>query len=257
MSEFLQYSQTRRAAVLDARSSEGWTFTKDGLLGSLRSAGEEIELQDGDYLQRVENRITGELFTYHAHATTDGIWLLDTQPYSTAGQLFYIERTFDNDGRVQHEDVTYESAACHHVVTASAAYTYTGDVVTAARFTGGYEGYRVEGLPQVHWDAMLSRSFDSGSRLTHEDLAVTSFQKLWTGKPQGTVSDEVRRYYTTLKVRKPTDIRALGDVCAVGGAGVIEEAIDLRPFFIVSPAVAVRLDHGDARVAVDYVYSDK
>jgi hypothetical protein len=257
MSEFLQYSQTRRAAVLDARTSDGWTFTSGGLLGSRRSAGEDLALQEGDYLQRIENRVTGEISSYHAHATTDGIWLLDTQPFPAGDQLFQIDRTFDNDGRVQREDVTYESAACRHVVTVSASYTYTGDAVTAARFTGGYEGYRVEGFPQVRWEATLSRSFDSGSRLVHEDLAVTSFQKLWTGKPQGTVSDEVRRYYTTLKVRKPTDIRALGDICAVGGAGVIEEAIDLRPFFIVSPAVAVRLAHGDARVVVDYVYSEK
>jgi hypothetical protein len=129
--------------------------------------------------------------------------------------------------------------------------------VTAARFSGGYDGYRVEGFPQVHWEATLSRSFDAGSRLTREDLSVTSFQKLWTAKPQGSVSDEVRRYYTALKVRKPTDIRGVGDVCAVGASGLVDEAIDLRPFFVVSPAVAVRLDRGDTRVVVDYAYGDK
>jgi hypothetical protein len=257
MSEFLQYSQIRRAAVVDARTSEGWTFTKDGVLESRRSTGEDLALQEGDYLQRVDNLVTGEASSYRAHATTDGIWLLDSQPYSTGDQLFVIDRTFDNDGRVQREEVTYESAACHHVVTVSAAYTYTGDSVTAARFSGGYEGYRVEGLPQVHWDAALSRSFDAAGRLTREDLSVTSFQKLWTARPQGGVSDEVRRYYTALKVRKPTDIRALGDVCAAGGAGLTEEAIDLRPFFVVSPALAVRLDRGDTRVVADYVYADK
>jgi tetratricopeptide (TPR) repeat protein len=257
MNEYLQYSQPRREAVLDARTTEGWTFTKDGVLESLRSPVGDLALREGDYLQRVDNLKTGEVFSYGAHATTDGIWLLDTQPYSTGDQAFVIDRTFDKEGRVQREDATYESATCHHVVTVSAAYVYTGDLVTAARFSGGYEGYRVEGLPQVHWDATLSRSFDAGSRLTHEDLAVTSFQKVWTGKPQGAVSDEVRRYYTTLKVRKPTDIRSLGDVCAVGSSGFIDEAIDLRPFFVVSPAVAVRLDRGDTRVVIDYAYADK
>lgn len=259
LSEYLQYSQIRRAAVQEARTAEGWTFAKDGLLQSRRSAsGADLALQQGDYLQRVDNLLTGEVFGYHAHTTTtDGIWLLDVQPFSTGDQLFLINRTFDNDGRVQREDVTYDSAACHHAVAASATYTYSGDALTAARFTGGYEGYRVEGFPQTRWEATMSRTIDTSGRLTHEDLSVTSFQKVWSGKPQGVVSDEVRRYYTTLKVRKPTDVRMLGDVCAFNGGGVVEEAIDLRPFFVVSPALAVRLARGDTRVVVDYVYAEK
>ncbi len=258
LSEYLQYSQIRRGAVLDTRTTEGWTFGKDGVLESRRStSGPELALQQGDYLQRVDNLLTGEVSGYHAHATTDGIWLLDVQPFSTGDQTFLIERNFDNDGRVQREDVTYESAACHHTVAASATYTYSGDAMTAAHFTGGYDGYRVEGFPQTSWEATLSRTFDSTGRLTREDLSVTSFQKVWGGKPQGTVSDEVRRYYTNLKVRKPTDIRTLGDVCAFSAGNVVEEAIDLRPFFVLSPALAVRLARGDTKVVVDYAYAEK
>jgi len=258
MSEYLQYSQTRRAAVLDARTSEGWTFGKDGLLESRRSTpGVDLALHQGDYLQRVDNLLTGEVSGYHAHMTTDGIWLLDVQPFSTGDQMFLINRTFDNDGRVQHEEVTYDSAACHHMVTASATYTYSGDAMTSAHFTGGYEGYRVEGFPQTRWEATLTRIFDATSRLTREDLSITSYQKVWNGKPQGSVSDEVRRHYTNLKVRKPMDIRALGDVCAFSAGSAVDEAIDLRPFFVLSPAVAVRLSRGDARVVVDYAYNEK
>ncbi|MEA2235471.1 MAG: hypothetical protein QOC81_195 [Thermoanaerobaculia bacterium] len=256
--EYLQYSHEGSVAVHNARTKEGWSFAKEGLLEARRSSsGVDLALQHGDYLQRVDNLNTGEVFAYHAHATTDGIWLLDSQPFSAGDQRFLINRTFDNDGRVQREEVTYESAACHHTVTASAAYTYSGDSMTSARFDGGYDGYRVEGFPQTRWEASLVRTLDSAGRLTREDISVTSFQKLWNGKPQGTVSDEVRRYYTSLKVRKPMDIRAAGDVCAYNSGVVVEEAIDLRPFFVVSPAMAVRLAKGDVRVVVDYVYTEK
>ncbi len=256
--DFLQYSPSRREAARQARSNEGWTFNKDAALESRRSAsGVELALQQGDYLQRVDNLATGEVFPYRAHVTADGIWLLDAQPFLGGEQPFVISRTFDNDGRVQREEVTYDSAGCHHAVTASAVYTYAGDAVTSARFTGGYDGYRVEGLPQVRWEATLNRTLDGSGRLTREELAVTSFQKTWGAKPQGAVSAEVRRYYTALKVRKPTDIRSLGDICAVSGDSVVDEPIDLRPFFVVAPAVAVRLGRGDTRVVVDYTYSEK
>ena len=256
--DYLQYSPAAEAAVRDVRTAEGWTFTNDGVLESRRSAaGAEIALVQGDYLQRIEDLGTGQAFAYHAHATADGIWLLDVQPFAADDQLFLITRTFDADGRVEREDVTYDSAGCHHSVTVSAVYTYTGDTATAARFSGGYDGYRVEGLPQVRWEATLTRTLDSSGRLTREDLSLTSFQKVWGGKPQGSVSDEVRRYYTSLKVKKPMDLRSVGDVCGFSGGHLVEEPVDLRPFFVVSPATAVRLDRSDAHVVVDYAYSEK
>ena len=52
-------------------------------------------------------------------------------------------------------------------------------------------------------------------------------------------------------------MKASGDVCAFDGGKAVEEPIDLRPFFVVSPAVAVRLARGDTRVVVDYTYSEK
>jgi tetratricopeptide (TPR) repeat protein len=256
--DFLQYSPSRRTAVREARASEGWTFDKDATLESRHSeSGVDLALQQGNYLQRVDDLATGEAFDYRAHATADGIWLLDAQPFVAGEQPFFITRTFDNDGRVQREDVTYDSTGCHHAVTASAVYTYSGDAMSSAHFTGGYDGYRVEGLPQVRWEATLNRTFDASERLSREDLTVTSYQKTWGAKPQGVVSDEVRRYYTTLKVRKPTDIRSLGDICAINDGSGVEEPIDLRPFFVVVPAMAVRLNRGDARVVVDYQYSEK
>jgi len=255
--DLLQYSPSRRMAVREARSNDGWTFDKDTLESRRSAAGVELVLHQGDYLERVDNLATGETVRYRAHASADGIWLLDAQPFLAGEQPFVINRTFDGDGRVQREDVTYDSLGCHHAVTASAVYTYSGDVVTTAHFSGGYDGYRVEGLPQVRWEAVLNRTFDASGRLSREELTVTSFQKTWSAKPRGAVSDEVRRYYTALKVRKPTDIRALGDVCAVDAGNAVDEAIDLRPFFVIVPAVAVRLNRGDSRLVVDYAYSEK
>jgi hypothetical protein len=36
---------------------------------------------------------TGEAFSYKGHATSDGIWLLDSQSYAAPDQAFDIERT--------------------------------------------------------------------------------------------------------------------------------------------------------------------
>ena len=137
-----------------------------------------------------------------------------------------------------------------------AMYTYDGESLVAAQIKGGYDGYRVEGFPQVRWETTLTRKFDSNARLLREELAVTSFQKTYMAKPQGKVSDEVRRVYQNLKTRRPLDIRATGDVCGAA-APHIDEAIDLRPLFLVSPAIAARLSPGDAHVTVEYAYADK
>ncbi|HYM62868.1 MAG TPA: hypothetical protein VEZ11_18425, partial [Thermoanaerobaculia bacterium] len=260
--DFLQYNQAGQSAVLTARAAEGWSFSKEGLLQSRRGAsGVELTMQQGDHLQQVVNQATGEAFPYKGHATADGIWLLDAQPYSTGDQLFFITRSFDSDGRVRSEEVTYDSAACRHGVSYVATYTYEGDLVVAGQIKGGYDGYRVEGFPQVRWEVAMTRKFDANARLVHEELAVTSFQKTYKDKPRGTVSDEVRRVYQNLKAgpkAAPLDIRATGDVCGfVSPDRVLDEAIDLRPLFVVSPAVAVRLSPRDNRVAVDYAYSDK
>lgn len=255
--DFLQYSRASQTAVRDARAAEGWSFTTEGLLQSRRGAsGVEVTMRNGDYLQGVENLATGEAFDYKGHMTADGIWLLDAQPYSTGDQLFFITRSFDADGRVRQEEVSYDSAGCRHAVSYVATYTYEGESLVAAQIKGGYDGYKVEGFPQVRWEAALTRKFDSNARLLREELAVTSFQKTYAAKPQGKISDEVRRVYQKLKPRRPLDIRATGDVCGFAAGRALDEAVDLRPLFIVSPAVAVRLSPGDAHVTVDYTYAD-
>jgi tetratricopeptide (TPR) repeat protein len=254
--DFLQYRPARQTAVHDARVAEGWTFTPEGLLQSRRgTSGVEVTMQQGDCLQEVVSMPAGEAFAYKGHKTADGIWLLDAQPYSTGDQLFLITRSFDADGRVLREEVSYDSAGWRHAVSYVAMYTYEGESLVAAQIKGGYDGYRVEGFPQVRWEAALTRKFDSNARLLHEDLAVTSFQKTYTAKPQGKVSDEVRRVYQNLRTRQPLDIRAMGDICGAAAAQT-DEAIDLRPLFVVSPALAVRLSPGDAHMTVDYAYAD-
>ena len=254
--DLLQYNPASQTAVRDARAAEGWSFTTEGLLQSRRGpSGVEVTMQQGECLERVVNLPAGEALAYKGHKTGDGIWLLDEQPYSTGDQLFHITRSFDADGRVLREEVGYDSAGWRHAISYVATYTYDGESLVAAQIKGGYDGYKVEGLPQVRWEAALTRKFDANARLQREELAVTSFQKTYMAKPQGKVSDEVRRVYQNLKTHRPLDIRATGDVCGAGAAH-IDEAIDLRPLFLVSPALAVRLSPGDAHMTVDYAYTD-
>jgi tetratricopeptide (TPR) repeat protein len=254
--DFLQYSPAIQTAARDARTAEGWSFT-EGLLQSRRSAaGDELTMRQGEYLQAVVSLPIGEVFAYKGHKTGDGIWLLDAQPYSTGDQLFFVMRSFDTDGRVLREEVSYDSTVWRHAVSYVATYTYDGELLVGAQIKGGYDGYRVEGMPQVRWEAAMTRKFDSNARLLREELAVTSFQKTYMAKPQGKISDEVRRVYQNLKTHRPIDIRATGDVCGAA-APHIDEAIDLRPLFVVSPAIAVRLSPGDARLVVDYAYAEK
>jgi tetratricopeptide (TPR) repeat protein len=255
LQDFLHYSPMTQAAVREARASEGWVATNDGVLQSRRTgAGAEVVLQQSDHLQRLEIASTGELFPYTSHATGDGVWLLDAQPFATSDQLFSVQRTFDNDGRILREEVAYDSTRCRHAVMYTVTYTYKGGDVIGAQISGSYEGYRVEGYPKTHWDATISRTFDENSRLTHEELNVTAYEKTFAAKPQGKVSNEVRQVYQTLKPRRPIDIRMIGDTCGLAAGGRLDEPIDLRPLFLITPALAMQLKSGDAKVAVDYVY---
>lgn len=254
--DFLRYNPMTQAAIQEARTAEGWSLSA-GLLQTRKSgSGNDITLRQGDALQRLEVVATGEAFPYKAHTTADGIWLLDSQQYSTGDQVFTVSRSFDGEGRVLREDVNYDSAACRHAVSYAATYTYNGDNVVGAQIVGGYDGARAEGNPQVRWEARVSRTFDQNARLTNEELTLTSFQKTYMTKPQGKVSAQVRRVYQNLKTRRPIDIRTNGDVCGSAGTSLLEEPIDLRPLFIVSPALAVRLAPGDAKAVVQYAYQD-
>jgi tetratricopeptide (TPR) repeat protein len=256
--DLLQYRPPIQSAIRNGRVAEGWVLGPDSRLQSFHGAGgTDISLEGSDHVLRVENVASGEAFPYKAHATADGIWLLDGQYYSTGDQLFLVNRSFDVDGRLLREDVRYDTTACRHAVTYAAAYTYEGENVVAAQITGGYAGSRVEGYPQVQWSVAMSRAFDQSARLSHEELSVTSLQKTYNGKPQGRVSDEVRRVYTTLKTRRPIDVRPTGDICGAAANGLLVEPIDLRPLFVISPALAVRFAPGDVKVNVDYAYNDK
>ncbi len=256
MREFLRYSPLTQAAIREARVAEGWTLANGALQTRKSASGTDLTLRQEDALQRVEVNATGEIFPYVSHTTADGIWLLDSETYSTGDRIFTLNRSFDGEGRVLREEVLYESSECRHAVSYAAAYTYTEDRVVSAQIAGGYDGSRAEGTPQVRWQVNVSRTFDANARLTAEDLTLTSFQKTFTTKPQGKVSADIRRTYPKLKVTRPMDIRPIGDICGAGRAGTLAEYIDLRPLMVVSPALAVKLAPGEAKVAVQYAYND-
>lgn len=255
--DFLQYSRRRQTATWKARESEGWTRLPSGAL-STRNRGDalEVRLDQASYLAAGEIVATGEVFEYAAHQTPDGIWLLDQEPYAVEGQAFRNSYRYGSDDKINAEQVTYESTQCRHIVTYVASFTYDNrGVATEATIKGGYIGYKPEGTPRVDWDVSVMRQFDDAGRLMREELQVGSYVKTWSSKPSGPIGSQLRPIYKTLKPKRPLDLKAAGDFCGQSGIDRMEEPIDLRALYTLSPALALRLQPGITRVVVDYTHS--
>ncbi|HEX9492302.1 MAG TPA: hypothetical protein VGA33_03485, partial [Thermoanaerobaculia bacterium] len=131
------------------------------------------------------------------------------------------------------------------------------DALTAVKITGGYDGYVAEGSPHVDWQANIAYAYDANARVTKEDLAVTAFNKMYTAKPQGALREEISRIYPSMRVKRPIEngIR-LGDLCGTAGTLLLGNPIDLRPFYAISPNLAIALGYGVSRASVSFTYPD-
>jgi hypothetical protein len=90
-----------------------------------------------------------------------------------------------------------------------------------------------------------------------EELAVTSFDKTYTQKPYGALRDETSHMYANMRVRKPIEtMQRSGDVCATSGSLLISNPIDLRPFYAMSPNLAMTLPNGVTRAVVTFTYPE-
>jgi hypothetical protein len=88
-----------------------------------------------------------------------------------------------------------------------------------------------------------------------EELAVTSFNKTYEMKAHGQLRDDLERLYPTMRVKRPIEsAQRNGDLCASAGAQTLANQIDLRPFYLMSPNLAIALERGITRAVVTFTY---
>ncbi|MDQ3283265.1 MAG: tetratricopeptide repeat protein [Acidobacteriota bacterium] len=257
MSESLRYSPAKVRAIRDARRAEGWTYAGDALQGWSDKQGNQIHFEQGaNYLERVTSTIGGEILTYVAHPGGEGIWLLDREDLIIDAQRYTSRYTFDANNRIAQQQVSYQNAAaCNHLIAMTADYAYANDALASVTIHGSYEGFAAEGKPKTDWTANVAYTYDEKLRLTKEELTVSSLNKTYDAKPQGALRDDVQKLYPTMRVRRPIEnVERSGDLCASAGATALGNAIDLRPFYAMSPNLAIALAPGVTRAVVSFTY---
>lgn len=257
--ETLRYTPARQRAIQDARKAEGWTYSVEIIQGwSDRQSNQVRFVQGADYLERIVSTSTGETLDFAAHRAGDGVWLLDREDVIIDGQKYTSRYTFDDKNRIAQQQVTYQNAAaCNHIISMTADYAYVNDALSTVTIKGGYEGYLAEGAPKTDWQINIAYAYDTTARLVKEDLAVTALNKTYAQRPQGALRDELSRLYASARPKRPVEnaIRS-GDLCATAGALLLSNPIDLRPFYALSPNIAMALPLGVTRATVTFTYPE-
>lgn len=259
MRESLSYTPSRKREVQDARRAEGWTYTGDILQSWNDKQGNQIRyVQGAEYLEKITSTMGGEILTFGAHAAGEGMFLLDREDVIIEGQRYTNRYTFDAAGRIAQQYVEYQNtAACNHIIVMTADFAYVNDALISVSVHGGSEGYPAEGKPKTDWAATVSYAYDDQARVSKEELAVTSFTKTYEQKPQGALRDDINRFYPTMRARRPIEnIQRLGDLCATSGNLNLANAIDLRPFYAMSPNLAIALQNGITKTVVTFTYPE-
>jgi hypothetical protein len=251
--ESLRYTPARQRAIQDARKAEGWTY-KGEIIQGLR---EEVQYVQGpQYLQRIISNTVGDSLTYSAHELAPGVWLLDREDVLIDGLRYTSRYTFDAAGRIAQQQVAYQNtAACNHLITETADYAYNGEQLAAVNLAGGYDGFPAEGAPRVDWTAGVAYAYDEKGRVAKEELTVASHTKTYTQKAAGAIRDEINKLYPGMRVKKPVEsILRVGDACATSGNALLLNAIDLRPFYAMSPNLTFALPAGVTKATVTFGY---
>jgi Flp pilus assembly protein TadD len=252
MLEAMRYTPAKQRAIQNARKSEGWTYNGDVIQ---RLDDQIVFVQGSDYLEKITSPSSGEILSYAAHAAADK-WLLDREDVVIEGQKYTSHYTYDANNRIAQQQVDFQNAAaCNHLISETADYTYSGDQLASVKYHGGYDGFQAEGAPHVEWDAAAAYTYDAGGKLKSEDLSVSSFNKTYTQKPVGEWRDEVSKLYADWRVKKPVDsIARRGDLCETNGSLVLGNPIDLRPFYAASPNLAMQIPFGVVRASITFTY---
>lgn len=254
MLESLRYSASRQRAIQEARKAEGWTYNGDIIQG-FRDQVKYV--QGADYLEKIEAPGSGEILSFAAHAAGDGkMFLLDREDVIIDGQKYTNRYSFDAQNRIAQQQAEYQNASgCNHVIAMTADVAYQNDLMSAVRITGGYEGVVVEGSPKVDWTTTIAYTYDAASRVAKEDLTVAAFNKVYRVKPYGHERDEVGKIYDRMRVNRPIEnMLTLGDRCGTAGNVFLTNPIDLRPFYALTPNLAMTLDSGVTRATVTFTY---
>ncbi|HVS29937.1 MAG TPA: tetratricopeptide repeat protein [Thermoanaerobaculia bacterium] len=255
----LSYTPARQRAIRDARLEEGWVYDGEILQSWGDRQGNQLQFVQGpEYLEKVISPTTGESLEYGAHKSPDGVWLLDREDTIIEGVRYTSGYTFDEKGRLTQQAVTYKNtAACNHVITEQADLVYQNDALASVSLKGGYTGYPAEGNPKVDWAGTITYAYDGSGRVTREDLAITSFTKTYMQRPDGALRNDTSRLYLSMRPKRPIEnaIR-FGDLCATAGTMLLSNPIDLRPFYTISPNLAMTLPPGVVRATVSFTYPD-
>jgi tetratricopeptide (TPR) repeat protein len=257
--ESLRYTPSRQKAIQDARRSEGWTYQGDLLQNWSDRQGNSVRYQQGpEYLEKVTSTIGGEILNYAAHAAGEGIWLLDREDLVIDVQRYTNRYTYDASGRIARQEVEYQNtAACNHLIDMTADYQYSGEQLSAVVIKGGYEGFLAEGAPKTDWSAAIAYTYDDKGRVAKEELSLASLNKTYQQRPHGELRDETNRLYVSMRPKRPIEnVHRVGDLCATQGNLLISNPIDLRPFYVVSPNLAIALQNGVTRAVVSFTYPD-
>ncbi|MDP9361884.1 MAG: tetratricopeptide repeat protein [Acidobacteriota bacterium] len=260
MLDALRYTPARQHQVQEARKAEGWSYNGDIIQSWHDRQGNEIRyVQGSDYLEKITSPSSGDVLLFAAHKAADGgIWLLDREDVVIDGQKYTSHYTFDAQNRIAQQQVVYQNAAgCNDVITMTAGATYANNALAGLKIRWGYTGTVVQGSPRMDWEANIAYAYDANDRLTKEELAVASMAKTYMERPYGAERQEIATMYPGMRVRKPIDrILSLGDRCATSGTLLLGNPIDLRPFYALTPNLAMVLGNGVTRATVSFTYPD-
>jgi tetratricopeptide (TPR) repeat protein len=251
--EALRYSPAKQRAVQDARKAEGWTYAN----GSLVAFRDQIQYAQGrDYLESVTAPQSGEILTYAAHDAGEGIWLLDREDL-VIDAIHYTNTYTYAGNHIASQTAEYQNtAACNHLVSVKADYAYTNDQLVTVKLSGGYDGPAAEGTPSSKWAATIAYTYDPNdpaARLLKEELAVTSWVKIYQQRPHGALRDDVEKFYGGVRAKREIErIFVVGDVCATNGNTLLANPVDLRPFYVMSPNLSLVLPGSVNRAAVAF-----
>jgi tetratricopeptide (TPR) repeat protein len=259
MLDALRYTPARQHQVQDARKAEGWSYSGDIIQSWHDRQGNEIRyVQGADYLEKITSVPAGDVLLFAAHKMDEGVWLLDREDVVIDGVKYTLRYTFDAQNRIAQEQVAYQNAAgCNDVVTMTADAAYANNSLAGLKIRGGYTGTAVKGSPRLDWEANASYAYDASDRLTKEELAVTSMTKTFAERPYGAERQEIGTLYQDMRVRKPVErMLSTGDRCGMSGTTVLGNPIDLRPFYALTPNLAMVLGSGVTRATVSFTYPD-